>query len=94
MPASGERFEEALARHGVRIEHIVSSEAPEPVVYVQDHDEWVLLLSGAAELEVQGRTVRLVPDEHFLLTTGVPHRVVRTDAGTRWLAVHLPAPPG
>ena len=54
QPEVGEVFEELLCRGPVRIERIVSSAHPEPVLYDQIQDEWVLLLQGEARLWVAG----------------------------------------
>ncbi len=88
IPADGERFEAIARLGGVRIESIVSSAAPEPTQYLQDHDEWVLVLAGSATLDVDGDAVELTAGSWVFLPARVPHRVLRTDAGTRWLALH------
>ncbi len=93
VPASGERFVELLRHRGVVVEEILSSAAPDQTPYVQTQDEWVVLLTGGATMEVAGTTVQLEPGEHLFLPAGTPHRVLATLAGTRWLAVHIhPSP--
>ncbi len=88
-PPNGERFE-LLCRVGdVRIERIVSSAQPVPGTYVQDWDEWVVLLQGKATLEILGKTIELSAGDYLFLPARVPHRVARTSAGALWLAVHL-----
>jgi cupin 2 domain-containing protein len=89
IPGTGEQFDEVLRTGNVVIEHIVSSATPEPVEYRQRQDEWVILLAGSATLEVAGERVELTVGDWVFLGSGVPHRVVRTAAGTRWLAVHV-----
>jgi cupin 2 domain-containing protein len=89
-PGAGEAFV-ALARLGpVVVEEIASSSSPDTRLQVQDHDEWVALLAGGAELDVDGARVTLMPGDWMVLPAGTPHRVLRTDAGSRWLAVHAP----
>ncbi|MEZ4463766.1 MAG: cupin domain-containing protein [bacterium] len=88
-PATGERFEILCRTQGVRIERILSSAVPVPGRYVQDWDEWVVLLRGEATLELDDQVVELVAGDHLFLPAGQPHRVVRTTAGALWLAVHL-----
>ena len=56
---------------------------------MQDHDEWVVVLAGAASLEIDGRQHALGAGDWVLLPAGVPHRVLATTAGTSWLAVHV-----
>ena len=90
-PEHGERFD-ALARiGGVTIELIVSGPGVAPTRYLQDHDEWVVVLDGAARLTLDGTPVELHAGEWVLLPAHVPHEVVSVAAGTRWLAVHGPA---
>jgi cupin 2 domain-containing protein len=92
VPADGEDFHDLAAFAGVRVEHIVSSDSPDPHPQVQAWDEWVLVLAGGAELEVDGARHHLTPGDWVLIEAGTPHRVVRTERGTHWIAVHGPAP--
>ena len=92
-PTAGERFTILHEGDGVVIEHIASSVAVTPEVYDQDHDEWVVLLAGAATLTVDGAEVDVRAGEWVLLPAHVRHTVRRTAPGTRWLAVHLPTGP-
>ena len=69
-----ELFEEVLRRPGMRIERIISrghtTPAGEP--YVQDWDEWVLVLTGSARLKLDNSYERsLVAGEHLLIPAGV-----------------------
>lgn len=90
----GEVFETLLARPGARIERIVSrgQVTPEENPFRQPHDEWVLLLAGAARLWLEGRgEVALGPGDALLIPADLRHRVTWTpaDADTVWLAVHF-----
>lgn len=92
--SSAEVFTCLLNRPGVRIERIVSQgqATPEEAPYDQDHDEWVLLLAGAARLWLDGEGERaLQPGDTVLIPAHVRHRVTWTaaDQPTVWLAVHL-----
>lgn len=94
-PDDGEVFEDLLRRGPVRIERIVSSTRPEPVLYNQIQDEWVLLLQGVARLWVAGEEVGLKAGDSLLIPARTPHRVLSTSADPPcvWLAVHIePAP--
>ncbi|MFO1099903.1 MAG: cupin domain-containing protein [Xanthobacteraceae bacterium] len=89
-----EVFTEILAREGVRIERIVSTGQFTPVdkPYRQDHDEWVLLLTGAAGLWIEGEGERtLRPGDHVLIAARRSHRVTWTATAepTVWLAIHF-----
>jgi cupin 2 domain-containing protein len=96
MPSAvaGEVFTELLTRPGVRIERIVSGgqATPEDAPFVQDADEWVLLLTGSAAIRLEGEDeVALAPGDYLLVPGGVRHWVTRTDSDvpTVWLAIHL-----
>ena len=81
--------------NGCRIERIVSGghASPPGFWYDQAEDEWVLLFSGSARLELQDpeRTVALAPGDWILLPAGCRHRVAATaaDTDTIWLAVFM-----
>lgn len=96
LPAAkrAEAFTELLSRPGIRIERIVSrgQSTPEDEPMVQDHDEWVLLLEGAAGMRIEDSAeVRLGPGDHLLIAAGQRHWVTWTakDRATVWLAAHL-----
>jgi cupin 2 domain-containing protein len=60
--------------------------------YIQDYDEWILLVSGSAGLWVEGEGEReLQPGDYFLIPSHRAHRVTWTPEGERtvWLAVHF-----
>lgn len=90
-PETGEAFAEVLRRGNVHIERIVSSAQPEPVLYDQTQDEWVLLLAGNATLEVAGEPLELTAGDHLFIPAHCPHRLLATSAEPRcvWLAVHI-----
>lgn len=96
LPAAkrAEAFTELLKRPGIRVERIVSrgQSTPEAEPMVQDWDEWVLLLEGAAGLRIEDSDeVRLGPGDHLWIAAGRKHWVTWTakDRATVWLAVHL-----
>jgi len=89
--AAGETFDDLWRQGHLRIERILSSAQPEPVLYLQEQDEWVLLLEGQALLEVNGERINLVAGDYLLIPARTPHRVLATHPDPRclWLAVHL-----
>ena len=84
---------------GVRIERIVSRghQSPEGFWYDQEDSEFVLLVSGEAELifEEENVSVRMEPGDHLVIPAHKRHRVARTapDRETIWLAVHFKLSP-
>jgi cupin 2 domain-containing protein len=92
--ADKELITELLRRKGARIERIVSTGQSTAMnkPYIQDHDEWVLLVSGSAGLWVEGEGERkLRPGDYILISSHRAHRVTWTSKGepTVWLAVHF-----
>jgi cupin 2 domain-containing protein len=91
--SEGEVFTELLARPGCRIERIVSQGqvTPPDQPYRQAHDEWVLLLAGAARVVLGDAETVLGPGDTLFIPAGTEHRVTFTDPErpTVWLAVHL-----
>jgi cupin 2 domain-containing protein len=88
-PSEGERTETLLSHRNLVIERIISSAAITPREYLQQQDEWVVLLSGEAVMQVAGKKVSLRSGDYLFLAAGVPHTVERTSEGAMWLAVHL-----
>lgn len=87
-PLEGELTEPVTRMGGVIIEQIVSGMLPLPVDYRQPHDEWVLLLSGRAVVEVDGLPQELEPGEWLFLPANVSHRLVETEPASSWLTVN------
>ena len=92
LPA--ELVEELVRTRGARLERIVSRghRTPDGEWYDQEWDEWVVVLTGRAELRIEGENdlIQLGPGDSLLLPAHVRHRVEWTDpAGdTVWLALH------
>ena len=93
---AAERLETLLDQPGLRIERIVSSGQPSPpgFGYQQAEAEWVLLVSGAAQLRFEDEAAarRLRTGDWLYIEARRRHRVEWTDAAapTVWLAVHCP----
>jgi cupin 2 domain-containing protein len=89
-----EHFEELLARPGFRVERIISTgqASPPGFWYDQDVAEWVVLLSGAAELQFEDEVAprKLAPGDWIDIAAHRRHRVSWTDTSqpSTWLAIH------
>ena len=94
MGGTTERFEELLCHSGFRIERIISSgqASPPGFWYDQDVAEWVVLLSGAAELQFEDEAAprKLVPGDWIDIAPHRRHRLNWTDPSqpSVWLAIH------
>jgi len=88
-PATGELAEVVHAFGGAVVEQILSGSLETPADYLQEQDEWVVVLAGGATLDVGGEAVELAAREWLFLPSGQPHRLVRTRPGTEWVAFHV-----
>ena len=77
--------------HGVRIERIISTghKSPEGFWYDPPEHEWVMVLTGAARLQIEDRVVEMMPGDSINIPAHQKHRVEWTspDEPTVWLAV-------
>jgi cupin 2 domain-containing protein len=93
-PGGDEAFDTLATVGGVRIERIVSTgqASPPGFWYDQDWTEWVVLLSGAAALQIEGEAAPrlLALGDYVEIPPHVRHRVEWTDVATPtvWLAIH------
>lgn len=74
---------------GVEIAHIVSSSKLKDTLYIQDKDEFVLLLSGKATLKLNGKKKRLKSGEYLFIPALTKHKITKTKKNTHWLAVYI-----
>jgi cupin 2 domain-containing protein len=94
-----ERFDQLLTAANVRIERIVSTgqTTPPGEWFDQAWDEWVVVITGAAEIRLEDEDAprSLGPGDYLFLPAHVRHRVTWTmpERPTVWLAVHIALPP-
>jgi len=90
-----ELFEEIESGKSFRLERIVSDghKSSPGFWYDQPQQEWVILLQGAARIELDNENdhVELGPGDYLLIPAGRRHRVAWTtpDTKTVWLAIHF-----
>lgn len=94
-PLQEEKFDVLFSRPDIKIERIISTgqRSADDEWYDQTDDEWVVLLSGAARLRIEGEAQdrQLAPGDWLLLPAHCRHRVTWTqeNPATVWLAVHI-----
>jgi len=86
---SGEDFTTLLEHKNIKINRIVSSANVEPIEYVQEEDEWLVLLEGEATLLLDDKETILTKGETLFIPAKTPHSVLKTKEGTLWLTVHI-----
>lgn len=87
-PEEGEIHLDLAAASTFRVEHIRSGRVSTPAEFLQTGDEWVVVLRGSAILEVGQEEVELAAGDWVLVPGNRPHRLLRVEPGTEWLAVH------
>jgi len=88
-PEKGEIFTPLLKHKNIQINRIVSSDQPEEKTYLQDEDEWVVVLEGETVLQIEEEQKRLIKGDTLFIPAKTPHTVLSTQQGTLWLAVHI-----
>jgi cupin 2 domain-containing protein len=88
-PESGETFTALLAHKNIKINRIVSSAHVEETEYLQNEDEWLVLLEGEATLLLDQTEKTLAKGDTLFIPAKTPHRVLHTQHGTIWLTVHI-----
>ncbi len=89
-----EIFEEIISNENIHIERIISKghRSPETGWYDQDKNEWVMVLSGEAELSFEnGEPMKLSKGDYINIPAHKKHKVSWTtpEKETVWLAVHF-----
>ncbi len=96
-PRSAEEITTLLETDGLKLERIISTGQATPAGEWLDQDraEWVLLLSGTAEIrfESEPNSRSLRPGDHLLIPAHVRHRVELTDPDlpSVWLTLYYSA---
>lgn len=96
LPANliDEYFEEIFSGNQFKLEKIVSKghKSPPDFWYDQDKNEFVMLISGSAELTFENEpAIQLVKGDYLIIPSHKKHRVEKTDPvhPTIWLALHF-----
>jgi cupin 2 domain-containing protein len=77
--------------NNIRIERIISNLSPSPkgFWYDQNEDEWVLILEGRAQLDIEGKKEKLKKGDWILIKKHEKHRVESTSKKCLWLCVFV-----
>ena len=89
VPKTGEVFKTLLEHKNIKINRIVSSSELDVVEYVQEEDEWVVIVEGEATLLVADEKKVLTKGDTLFIPAKTAHKVLKTSHGTVWLTVHI-----
>jgi cupin 2 domain-containing protein len=76
-PKSGEDFTTLLEHKNIKINRIISASDIEPVEYMQEEDEWLVLLEGEATLLLDDKETILTKGETLFIPAKTPHCVLK-----------------
>lgn len=93
LPTQYELYQSIVSKNNVEIERIISTgqKTPENQWLAQDKDEWVILLQGESELNIEGEVKKILKaGDYVLIPKNQKHRIERTtvEPPCIWLAVH------
>ncbi|MBD3807472.1 MAG: cupin domain-containing protein [Epsilonproteobacteria bacterium] len=89
IPKNGEEFKTLFENKKIKIIRIISSQNLKDKLYIQDEDEFVIVLEGSAKLRI-GNDIKILQKGEFLyIPAKMPHKVLETQNGTLWLAIHF-----
>ncbi len=88
-PQSGETFTTLLEHKNIKINRIVSSDNLDETKYIQEEDEWLIVLEGEATLLVNHKEIILQKGDTLFIPVHTLHSVLHTTSGTLWLTVHI-----
>ncbi len=88
-PETSETFTTLLEHKNIKINRVISSETIEPIEYIQEEDEWIVLLEGEATLLIENTEKLLTKGDTLFIPSKTPHTILKTTSGTLWLTVHI-----
>ena len=88
-PKIGEEFTTLLEHKNIKIMRIVSSDQIEPIEYIQEEDEWIVVIEGEATLLLENEEKVLKKGDTLFIPAKTSHKVLKTSHGTVWLTVHI-----
>jgi len=88
-PQNGETFTTLLEHKNIKINRIVSSNDVDQTPYIQEEDEWLVLLEGQATLLLNNEKKTLLKGDTLFIPAKTPHSILHTKSDTVWLTVHI-----
>ena len=73
VPTDSEDFTTLLEHKNIKINSIVSSSDVKPVEYIQDEDEWVVVIEGEATLLLEDENIVLKKCDTLFIPAKTPH---------------------
>ncbi len=84
-----ESFQTLLKNKNVEIKTIVSNTLQTPQTFIQDKDEWLVVLKGCAKLEINGIVHKLKSGDTLFIAANTKHILLKTKKVVVWLSVYI-----
>ena len=84
-----ELFTTLLTKEGVTIKRIVSNTLTTPQTFKQKCDEWVCVLQGYAQLQMNDTIYTLADGDTLFIPANTEHTLLKTKKVVVWLAVYI-----
>jgi len=89
LPEIDNEFFKTLLKHkNIEIKKIISNNLKTPQTFIQKEDEFVVLLKGYAEIEIEGEVKKLKAGDYLFIKSNTPHTLLKTNLAI-WLAIHI-----
>ncbi len=90
VPAlDSEDFLTLLQKKNIEIKRIVSNTLKTSQTFMQDKDEWLVVLKGCAKLEINGIVHKLKSGDTLFIAANTKHTLLKTKKVVVWLSVYI-----
>jgi len=90
LPAlDSENFETLLSHKNVEIKTIISNTLSTPQTFIQECDEWVVVLQGCAKIEMDSVVHKLKKGDALFIPAHREHKLLKTKKVVVWLAIYI-----
>jgi len=84
-----EKFDTLLNHKNIEIKRIVSNTLKTSQTFVQNDDEWVIVLKGCAKIEMNNQIYKLKAGDYLFIPANTKHTLLKTKKVVVWLAIHI-----
>ena len=84
-----ESFKTLLKEKKVEIKRVISNTLKTSQTFVEERDEWVVVLKGCAKLEINGIVHKLKSGDSLFIAANTKHTLLKTKKVVVWLSVYI-----
>ena len=84
-----ENFTTLLSHKNIEIKRIVSNTLKTSQTFIQDEDEWVVVLKGCAKIEMNNKIYKLKSGDYIFIPANTKHILLKTKKVVVWLAIYI-----